>query len=255
MNASYELRTPLALNRALAELAVTRPGAAEDTVRLGEALLSVNERHERIIDALLTLADSETAVLDPVPVDLADVVRAVLHTPVAREAAHRTGTGPGAGRHRPARARGPQPPRQRRPLQPTGRLGARADRAGRRRPRVGDRHQHRPDVPAHEVETIFEPFRRLGDRNRAGSDRGFGLGLAIGRAVASAHGGAATAGPRAGGGLVVALTLPRAPVVGGATRTGPAPEAASSFVRARTCRDPSPGSVSASSRQDNCWRM
>ncbi|MEK8108971.1 HAMP domain-containing sensor histidine kinase [Micromonospora sp. M12] len=64
---------PLALNRALVELAVTRTDASEETRRLGESLLAVNERHERLIDGLLTLADSENELTERMPVDLAEV--------------------------------------------------------------------------------------------------------------------------------------------------------------------------------------
>jgi signal transduction histidine kinase len=63
-----------------------------------------------------------------------------------------------------------------------------------------------PVVPAYEVPALFEPFRRL--RNRVGSADGTGLGLSIVRSVAITHGGAVTATPREGGGLVVRVTLP-----------------------------------------------
>jgi signal transduction histidine kinase len=66
-----------------------------------------------------------------------------------------------------------------------------------------------PAVAPYEIETIFEPFRRLGG-DRVRSDRGFGLGLSIVRAVARAHGGSVSAVPRAGGGLSVTVTLPLA---------------------------------------------
>jgi signal transduction histidine kinase len=65
-----------------------------------------------------------------------------------------------------------------------------------------------PVVPAYEVPALFEPFRRI--RHRVGSARGSGLGLSIVRSVALAHGGAAVAAPREGGGLVVRVTLPGA---------------------------------------------
>jgi signal transduction histidine kinase len=64
-----------------------------------------------------------------------------------------------------------------------------------------------PVVPRYEVETLFQPFRRLG-RERVGNGRGFGLGLSIVRAIARAHGGEVTADPRPGGGLAVTVTLP-----------------------------------------------
>jgi signal transduction histidine kinase len=64
-----------------------------------------------------------------------------------------------------------------------------------------------PVVPPYEVETIFEPFRRLGT-DRVRSDRGSGLGLSIVRATTTAHGGTVTAEPRAGGGLTITVRLP-----------------------------------------------
>lgn len=78
-NASHELRTPLAMNRTLIELAVTHPGASDDCRRLGSSLLTVNERHERLIDGLLTLADSEHGVAERTEVDLAEVARHVTY--------------------------------------------------------------------------------------------------------------------------------------------------------------------------------
>ena len=66
-----------------------------------------------------------------------------------------------------------------------------------------------PAVPGYDVETMFQPFRRL-SRERVAGARGFGLGLSIVRAVARAHGGTAEAEPRPGGGLTVTVTLPPA---------------------------------------------
>ena len=63
-----------------------------------------------------------------------------------------------------------------------------------------------PVVPPEEVDSLFEPFRRLGGRTR--SDRGVGLGLSIMRAVATAHGGTVHAEARQDGGLVVTVSLP-----------------------------------------------
>src|SRR5215510_14540872 len=56
-NASHELRTPLAINR---------------------TLLEVNQRHERVIDGLLTLASSEQGVAERTPVDLAAIARHIV---------------------------------------------------------------------------------------------------------------------------------------------------------------------------------
>jgi signal transduction histidine kinase len=59
-----------------------------------------------------------------------------------------------------------------------------------------------------DVDSLFEPFRRLGADRLAG--RGAGLGLSIVRSVTVAHGGRIAARPGPEGGLVVEIFLPRA---------------------------------------------
>lgn len=66
-----------------------------------------------------------------------------------------------------------------------------------------------PGLPEDERERVFEPFYRL-DRSRSRETGGLGLGLAIVRAVAVAHGGTVTLANRASGGLRVTLSLPGA---------------------------------------------
>ncbi|AWS41307.1 HAMP domain-containing sensor histidine kinase [Streptosporangium sp. 'caverna'] len=212
-NASHELRTPLTINRTLVDVAVRRPDATEDVRRLGESLLMVNTRHERLIDALLALSEGERTVLDRRPFDLADVVEHVLDL-AAKEAGDSEVTV-----HRlldPA---------------PTAGEAVLVERLAQNLVENAIRHNHpggevwvstrqRADrvelmvantglpVPSYEIETIFEPFRRLhGDRLR--SDRGSGLGLSIVRVVAEAHSGTVTASPREEGGLTIAVELPR----------------------------------------------
>ena len=59
-----------------------------------------------------------------------------------------------------------------------------------------------------EIETMFEPFRRLG-RPRTGFEQGqHGLGLSIVRAIAEAHHATIDARPRSGGGLSVTVAFP-----------------------------------------------
>ena len=57
------------------------------------------------------------------------------------------------------------------------------------------------------VPTLAEPFRRGADRVRTGH-AGVGLGLAIVRSIAQAHGGTLTLTARPEGGLRVAVRLP-----------------------------------------------
>lgn len=63
-----------------------------------------------------------------------------------------------------------------------------------------------PGIAAAEQELIFEPYRR-GDQS---GQRGAGLGLALCRAIAVAHGGSLTLRPRSGGGSCFVATLPLA---------------------------------------------
>ena len=65
-----------------------------------------------------------------------------------------------------------------------------------------------PGIPEEKLEQMFEPFRRGEDsRNRATG--GVGLGLAIARNLARAHGGEVMLSNRPEGGLRVTVTLPR----------------------------------------------
>jgi signal transduction histidine kinase len=65
-----------------------------------------------------------------------------------------------------------------------------------------------PIVEADQVPRLFERFER--GETRTERD-GHGLGLPILRRVAEAHGGAATASARPGGGLIVTVAVPRSP--------------------------------------------
>jgi two-component system sensor histidine kinase KdpD len=61
-----------------------------------------------------------------------------------------------------------------------------------------------PGIAPQERELIFEPYRR-GDQS---GQRGAGLGLALCRAIAQAHGGNLIVRNRSGGGASFVVTLP-----------------------------------------------
>ena len=69
-----------------------------------------------------------------------------------------------------------------------------------------------PGIPAEDAERVFGRFSRLDDaRSRDGGEEGAGLGLAIVRSTAEAHGGSVTLGD-AGPGLRAVVRLPLAPL-------------------------------------------
>jgi signal transduction histidine kinase len=64
-----------------------------------------------------------------------------------------------------------------------------------------------PGIPPADRERVFEPFARLDRADRRASGNA-GLGLAIGRRIAGAHGGSVVATERPGGGARFVVTLP-----------------------------------------------
>jgi signal transduction histidine kinase len=212
-NASHELRTPLTVTRALLEVAVHRQGASSEVRQLGETLLEVNARHERLIDGLLLLMRSDRELAERSYVDLADVAEHVVaQTPA--------GTVALTAECEEAPTRG-EPVLLERLVQNLVENAVRYNtaedgwvRAVTRRGGGGSAvlevSNSGPVVPTFEVEGLFEPFRRLGTARLATASKGAGLGLSIVRAVAKAHGGEATAKARPEGGLVVTVALPSA---------------------------------------------
>ncbi|MFI7439957.1 sensor histidine kinase [Nonomuraea indica] len=214
-NASHELRTPLTLNRALVELAMHRTSASADVKRLGESLLEINARHERLISGLLLLARADHEIGDRSPVDLADVVAHVV-AQAAPEAEQARVTVHEAAFPAPAGGDAMLLERMVHNLVENGIRHNTGDGAGwvrvasRTSPGGGaevEVSNSGPAVPPYEIAALFKPFHRLGEE-RMVTGRSAGLGLSIVRSVARAHGGDVTARPREGGGLVVTVTLP-----------------------------------------------
>jgi len=206
-NASHELRTPLTINRTLIEVALSHPDPPAELRQLGATLLTVNARHEKLIEGLLVLAGSEQRLTTHEPVDLAAVatrlvtaarpeaaaadidlclstapvqvtgdpvlleraVQNLLQNAIAYNVPHGTVTVTCAGRCLTVTNTGPM-------------------------------------IDAYEIPGLFEPFRRLTDR--IGSTDGSGLGLSIIRSVVTAHGGEVTAEPRPAGGLTITMRFP-----------------------------------------------
>lgn len=212
-NASHELRTPLAINRTLLEVQLSDPAASTDLQQLGRTLLATNERSEQLVEGLLLLARSENEIVDRKPVDLSEAASQALEQTRAeaeskgvrlREDLHSAVVqGNGVLLERIALNLVQNAVRYNLPedgwVEVT--TGVRDGRATITVTNTG------PVVPAYEVDNLFEPFRRL-RTERTGSDKGVGLGLSIVRSVARAHGGAISARPREGGGLIMRVDIP-----------------------------------------------
>jgi signal transduction histidine kinase len=207
-SASHELRTPLTLNRTLLEVALAGQEPSEEVRQLGTTLLAINDRHGRLIDGLLLLAQSDRPVRERSFVDLADIVDHVAVSDtvkVVAEPAEATVAG--------------NPVLLERLVQNLVENGVRHNLPSDGWVQV--RSYSRPDgwavvevsnsgpvIPRYEVANLFEPFRRY-NAERLHSP-GAGLGLSIVRAIAKAHGGDVWAEARDEGGLFVRVTLPRA---------------------------------------------
>lgn len=212
-NASHELRTPLAINRTLLEVQLSDPQASPDLQQLGRTLLATNERSEQLVEGLLLLARSEHELTDRKPVDIAEAASQALEQ--TRAEAESRGVELRSALS-PAVVQGNGVLLERTALNlvqnavryntPGGWVEIRTEEAPGRAVLVVANTG--PVVPGYDLDSLFEPFRRL-RTERTGSDKGVGLGLSIVRSVVRAHGGAITAEPREGGGLVMRVSIPR----------------------------------------------
>jgi signal transduction histidine kinase len=211
-NASHELRTPLTLEQALLDAVLTDPDPAVESWREAcERALAASRQQERLIEALLTLARSESGLDHRDRLDLSLICDDVLLRPdldVDKLGLHvETAISPA-------------------PLDGDARLIERlvtnlVDNAIGHNV-IGGHVQVSATVtdgkavlsvsntgaviPPAEISRLFQPFQRL-DPHRTHKD-GHGLGLSIVAAVAVAHGATVTARPRPQGGLTVEVTFP-----------------------------------------------
>lgn len=231
-NASHELRSPLARIRFALELLLPdRPVApgpgggdpGEQRALRDEALLSVSEL-DRLIDEILIASRIDAAqvgrgdVLAREPVDLVGLAAEEAARVDADVALQGGGDGEVVG----------DPRLLRRLLRNLLENATRYHRLGNGGPDADEAVVVRidpsateavvvtvldrgPGVPAAEREKIFEAFYRVeGHAEGAG---GVGLGLALARQIARAHGGELRCEPREGGGSAFVATLARSPAV------------------------------------------
>ncbi len=214
-NASHELRTPLTRERALLQVTLADPASTAGTWRaVSRELLASNAEQERLIEALLTLANGEAGAGEREPLDLAAIASEALAVP--RPAIGRLGLHVGTDMQ-PAILDGD-------PLLVQQLVTNLIDNAVRHNIPGGDIQVATATsngravlsvtnsgqvIPPAEVDRLFQPFQRLGPRP-ARRDGGHGLGLSIVRAIATAHGATIAARAVPEGGLAVDVTfLPR----------------------------------------------
>jgi signal transduction histidine kinase len=221
-NASHELRTPLTITRTLIEVALLDAAADDKLRQLGTTLLAVNQRHEKLTDGLLTLASGEQRAAEFHTVELGEIAGHIVTelTPIAERAGIRLGTA-----FIPGTVMGDAFLLERLiqnlienaiqyNIAEGGWVSVHTAMSGNSVELVVENTG--PVVPAYEIPSLFEPFRRLAATERlAGAargpiTRGAGLGLSIVRSVAHTHGGEVEATPREGGGLVVRVRFPAA---------------------------------------------
>lgn len=215
-DASHELRTPIALMRTRAELALRRPRTAEENQetiqKLHQELVRTSELVERLM--MLARADSGARLLRSERVDVVQLLRESLEqTAMLAEEKHlevkiETADAPvwvegdaqflrqlvvilmdNAVKYTPH----------------PGKIAVELSVAdGEARLAIADTGI---GIQADELDKVFERFYRA-DKVRSRETGGAGLGLAIGRWIAESHGGTLTAESRAGVGSTFVVTLP-----------------------------------------------
>jgi signal transduction histidine kinase len=215
-NASHELRTPLTAERTLLQLALADPDATVQTLRSTcQQVLALGDQQERLIEALLTLASSEGGIDRRARFDLAGIAgKAIMDR---RREADRRGIRIDAALD--AAMAGGDPSLAASLVENLvdnairhnldgGRVEiSTAATGGQATLAIGNTGAV---IPPGEVDRLFQPFQRLG-AERVGHTGGNGLGLAIVRAIAAAHGATLTANARPDGGLGIQVTFPLPP--------------------------------------------
>jgi len=211
-NASHELRTPLTIMRTAIDVTLAKPAPTPQQLDdLARRVRRTVGTAEQMIEALLTLADSEQGVAAREPVDLATVAEDALDLTAARvaELGLQVDTwldpAPAAGdAHLLERLIWNLVDNAVRHNEPAGWVRLRT--ASEDQAAVFQISNSGASVPASAAAAIFEPFWRVGGRS---ADGGAGLGLSIVESIAVAHCASLTTRPRPDGGLDVTVRLPR----------------------------------------------
>jgi two-component system, OmpR family, sensor kinase len=194
-DASHELRTPLTVIRGQLEVLAAEPNPSGEEVRRVERLLQAEiGRISRLVDDLLVLTQAErTDFLRPEPIEVQGFVSELWDgLSLTAERQFEVGAVPAgtlvADPDRVAQAlRNLARNAIDHTAEETGLVRIEVAQAGRDRIRFAVSDDG-PGIPPDERERVFERFRRV-DSGRSRNTGGAGLGLAIVRAIAEAHGG------------------------------------------------------------------
>ncbi|HKS46208.1 MAG TPA: HAMP domain-containing sensor histidine kinase [Amycolatopsis sp.] len=227
-NASHEMRTPLARQRVLGQVALDDPDATVESLRTAHRrVLAAGERQDRLITALLTLAKGQSGIEAHEPFDLETLVEEALSTRLPEAATRglslRTRLSPAATSGDPQLAE--------RLVTNLVDNALRHNVAGgtvdigtdvvNGRPELSVSNTG-PEVAPGEIERLFQPFQRR-ESDRTAKTEGLGLGLSIVHAIVEAHDATIDARPRPGGGLSIRVVFP---VYAGETRSERTPASA-----------------------------
>lgn len=214
-DASHELRTPVALIRANAEVLLREGLVQPGGIPLADDIVAEADRLGRLVGDLLTIAgaDARGLTLELAPLDLAGLAKETARNAAAL--AGERGVVIVVDAERPAQITGDRDRLIQLALilidnaishSPSGGAVsvAVATRDGWATMTVGDQG---PGIPEVDRGRIFEAFTRLPGGQR-GRIRGSGLGLAIGSRIAAAHGGDIAVDDAPGGGARFTVSLP-----------------------------------------------
>ena len=211
---SHDLRTPITTLRLRAEF-------IDDEETRGKIVETLDEL-QRMAEATLAFMREESSSEQTRTVDLRGPGRERRRRPGGPGWRRGHGAGPAHALRLPAggaEARRPQPGRER----PELRAAAPGEPGPGRRGSPAHRRRRRAGHPGGRLERVFAPFVRL-EASRNQETGGIGLGLAIARTIARAHGGD--------------VTWPTAPTAACAPRSPAVPRAGVTRPSSRLCLEP-----------------
>ncbi|MEM1117644.1 MAG: HAMP domain-containing sensor histidine kinase [Bacteroidota bacterium] len=219
-NVSHELRTPLALIRMYGESLAQHRVPEDRKPRYYDTIVAETERLSRLVGNILHFSRFErgTAQLSPVPMDVSAAVAEVAdrYRAVVERAGGRLEVDVADGLPEVTADRDALAEAVVNLVDNAVKYGGEGGAVEVRTHRLGDGvaidvADRGPGLPEAERERVFAPFVRIQPESADGlvhTAKGTGLGLALVRRIAEAHGGTAVALPRDGGGSVFRLTLP-----------------------------------------------